>query len=376
MTKRVCEPLCVVLVVMGSQVSSMAQPEIPDAKRPVSTLSIPARLTLCGEEIPLHREDVRERLEREFYTNLDREGQLVLYLKRAGRVFPVVERILRELGMPQDLKHVPVAESGLSFRAASPAQAVGYWQFVEGTAKRYGLVVNPYVDERRDLEKSTRAACAYLRDLYREFGSWAMALGAYNWGEARMRHAVKEQGTSYYYDLYLPDETDRFVFRIACLKLILENPQRHDIYVSQDALYSSGPTDTVTVNAREWLRVATLAKAAGVPPRTFRFLNPWMTSSSLPPGTYRFCVPSASSPSFAAALRVSSPSPSGSARAESVAVHVVKPGESLARIAQRYGVTVHELIRWNNLAGDGTIHPGQRLVVANPVEAEEPAAQP
>jgi len=341
-----------------------AQPEIPDSRRPVSTLAIPDRLTLCGEDVPLNRVDVRERLEREFYFNLDREGQLVLYLKRAARAMPVVQRVLRELGLPEDLKYVPLAESGLYFRAASAAEAMGYWQFVKGTAQRYGLTVGTYVDERRDLERSTRAAGAYLKDLHNQFGSWATALGAYNWGEARMERAVREQGSSSYFDLYLPDETDRFVFRIACLKLLLENPQGYDIYLPQDRLYSPPNTEAADVVAKGWLQIVTLAQAAEVPARTFRYLNPWMNANTLPPGTYRFMVPEGKADGFA--RRVLKPVQGTAPRSGGSAVeHVVRVGDSLTRLAMRYGVSLEDLERWNGISRKDAIHPGQRLIVGN-----------
>lgn len=353
----------VTIFMLAGPCSTPAQPEIPDGRRPVSTLAIPGALTLCGEEVPLDREDVRERLEREFYFNLDREGQLVLYLKRAARTNPVVEAVLREMGLPDDLKYVPIAESGLVFRAASAADAVGYWQFVKGTALRYGLTVGTYVDERRDLEKSTRAAGAYLRDLHTQFGSWATALGAYNWGEVRMERAVREQGSSNYYDLYLPDETDRFVFRIACLKLILDNPQGYDIYLPADAVYVAPVTVTVQIVAKEWLQVAALAKAAGVSARGFRHLNQWMNANTLPPGTYRFKVPAERSEEFSrqcARQRAPAALESGG-----VVHHVVRAGDSLTRIAMRYGVSLEDLERWNGISRRDPIHPGQRLIVGN-----------
>ncbi len=351
--------------------AGVAGPEVPETARPVSAYTVPTQLTLCGEEVPLHRADVRERLEREFYFNLDRQGQLVLYLKRQARANAVVERILAEMGLPEDLKYVPVAESGLMFRATSQADAVGYWQFVKGTATRYGLTVNSYVDERRDLEKSTRAACAYLRDLYAQFGSWATALGAYNWGEARMARAVREQGSSSYYDLYLPDETDRFVFRIACLKLLLGNPQGYDLYVEEDQLYHPTPTEIAVVTSKEWLQIATLAKAAGVPPRTFRILNPWMNANSLPPGTYRFAVPAGQGEGFSGRLRVpgrAAPPPSAS---PSAVHHVVRVGESLSSIARKYGVSLEDLERWNGISRHRPIHPGQKLIVGDPARVPE-----
>jgi len=342
---------------------ALAQPEIPDSSRPASTFVIPDRLALCGEEMPLRREDVRERLEREFFFNLDREGQLVLYMKRAGRTMPVVERVLREMGLPEDLKYVPVAESGLYFRAASVAEAVGYWQFVKGTANRYGLTVGTYIDERRDPEKSTRAAGAYLRDLHDQFGSWAMALGAYNWGESRMERAVREQGSSSYFDLYLPDETDRFVFRIACLKLLLENPQGYDIYLPEDRLYVASATEVTDLVAKGWLQIIPLAQAAGVPARTFRYLNPWMNANTLPPGTYRFTVPKGKAEGFAA--RAVKPSGEVGPRPGDLVEHVVRVGDSLTRLAMRYGVSLEDLERWNGISRKNAIHPGQLLIVGN-----------
>ncbi|MCU0610638.1 MAG: transglycosylase SLT domain-containing protein [Candidatus Eisenbacteria bacterium] len=347
----------------------LAQPEIPDTVRPVSARIIPERLTLCGEEVPLDREDVRERLEREFYFNLDREGQLVLYLKRAARTMPVVQRVLRELGLPDDLKYVPVAESGLYFRAASAAEAMGYWQFIKGTATRYGLTVGTYVDERRDLEKSTRAAAAYLKDLRNQFGSWAVALGAYNWGENRMERALSEQGSASYYDLYLPDETDRFVFRIACLKLLLENPQGYDIYLPEDRLYHAPATEEVEVTSKGWLQMVALSRAAQVSARTFRYLNPWMNAHTLPPGTYRFTVPEGQAQGFPGrASRPGSTVPPQSGGQG--AVHLVRVGDSLTRLAMRYGVSLEDLERWNGISRRDAIHPGQRLIVGN--RATEP----
>ncbi|MBN1425262.1 transglycosylase SLT domain-containing protein [Candidatus Fermentibacteria bacterium] len=349
---------------------SLAQPEIPTGKPPVSTMIIPETLALCGETLPLHRADVRERLEREFYFNLDREGQLVLYLKRLARTNPVVEPILREMNLPDDLKFVPVAESGLVFRAASAAAAVGYWQFVKGTALRYGLTVGTYVDERRDLAKSTRAAGAYLRDLHTQFGSWAVALGAYNWGENRMDRAIREQGTTSYYDLYLPDETDRFVFRIACMKLLLDNPQRHDLYLPEERLYSLPLTDEVEIRAKSSLHIAELAQAAAVSAREFRHLNQWMNANTLPAGTYRFSVPRGSGQTFENRLRQSSPAPA-SRPPGSAAVHVVRQGDSLTRIAMRYGVSLEDLERWNGVSRRHAIHPGQRLIVGSPTSGAD-----
>jgi hypothetical protein len=322
----------------------------------VTSFSIPDRLSLCGEEIPLDRQDVRERLEREFYYTLDKEGQVALYIKRAARCDPVVVELLQEAGIPLDLKYVPVAESGLVFRARSGAGATGYWQFMKGTALRYGLRVDRYVDDRRDLARSTKAAIAYLRDLKAEFGSWALALAAYNWGERSIARSVEEQGVQSYFDLYIPDETDRFVFRIAVLKLLLDNPQGHAIYVAEEDLYRQPEIEETVVSSNSWLSVDVLSEAAGVAPRTFRFLNEWMNASSLPAGEYTFSLPKGTAVGYADKVE-------RMMREKGRIVHVVRRGEHLTFIAGKYGVTVSDIERWNSISRHRPIVPGQKLII-------------
>ena len=344
------------LLLMLVSIDCLSQPEVPDWKPPVTSFAIPEQLQLCGEDIPLERQDVRERLEREFYYTLDKEGQISLYIKRAARCQPVVEELLEEAGVPLDLKYVPVAESGLVFRARSNAGAAGYWQFMKGTAQRYGLRVDRYVDERRDLVRSTKAAIKYLKDLRAEFGSWALALAAYNWGERSVAQSVEEQGVSSYFDLYVPDETDRFVFRIAVLKLLLDNPQGHAIYVSEDDLYRQPEIESTTVSSPSWLSIDVLSEAAGVPPRTFRFLNEWMNAGSLPAGEYVFSIPKGNAEGYAEKI-IHMMKEKGSV------VHVVQRGEHLTYIAKKYGVTVSDIERWNNISRHRPILPGQKLVI-------------
>lgn len=336
-----------------------AQPEIVDAKPPVSTYSIPSAMKLCGEIIPLDRPDIRERFDREFYYTLDREGQLVLYIKRANRCFAVIEPILKELNVPDDLKYLAVAESGLLFRAYSPAGAAGYWQFVKGTAKRYGLRVDRYIDERRDLERSTRAAIMYLSELREQFGSWMLALAAYNWGENKIEKAVEEQGTSDYFGLYVPDETDRFIFRIAILKLIIGNPQGYDIYTPHEDLYTPSKKTVVSVTSERWFSIDVLATCAGIHPRAFRFMNEWMISNTLPPGTYDFSVPPSHALGFADCVRTDLSS-------VREITHIVRRGESLTIIADRYGVTIQQIEQWNGISRWRAIHPGQKLIILSP----------
>ena len=336
---------------------------------PVSTFRIPEKITFCGKPIPLTRQDVKERLEREFYYMLDKEGQLVLYIKRAARCNPVVEPILAAAGLPDDLKYVPVAESALQFRAVSPVGAAGFWQFMRGTAKRYGLRVDKWVDERRDLGRSTKAATIYLQELYDEYGSWETALAAYNWGERNVSRAARDQGTSTYYDLYLPDETDRFVFRIVLLKILIENPQAYAIHVPQNERYQVPKTTEVVISSREPLPVAILADSANIAPRTMRFLNPWMIKNTLHSGQYTFSVPEKTAEGFEKrlALRLAGKTIPESAvtktEEDPKTIHMVKSGENLSLIALKYRVSIKELEHWNNITRKRALRPGQQLVI-------------
>ncbi len=358
-----CVGAALISTVLTGDISAQDKPS--NYRPPVSSMRVPESVTFCGERVPLERLDIKERLEREFYYMLDKEGQLVLYLKRAARCNPVVAPILKEAGLPDDLKYVPVAESGLLFREVSPVGAAGYWQFLKGTAKRYGLRVDRTVDERRDLARSTKAAAAYLKKLHKTFGSWETALAAYNWGWKNVNQATKSQGTKYYYDLYLPDESDRFVFRIILFKIILENPQAYSIYLPETELYQPIDTKNVAIRSKSSLPVSVLAESANVSPRTFRFLNPWMLKNLLHSGNYLFAVPDLEADGYQ--QRVAD-SLAGKNRIHSntgyeKAFHLVKNGENLSLIALKYRVSVRELERWNNISRNRVILPGQRLVI-------------
>jgi hypothetical protein len=332
------------------------QTSVPETRPPVSSFLIPEKLNFCGEEVPLERPDVRERLEREFYYLLDRQGLCIIYIKRAERTNPIVEVILELQKLPDDLKYVPVAESGLAFRARSSANAVGYWQFMERTAEQYGVRVNRYVDERRDLTRSTLAAAAYLKDLYERFGSWPTALAGYNWGERNIDRAVRQQGTKSYYDLYLPEETERYVFRILALKLIMEEPEAYSIRVPEGDRYRLPKVMEVDIKSKGPISIDILADCANVGARTIRVLNPWMRRNVLPAGEYLIAVPTEQSDGYRerVAQRLA---------ARKRIIHEVKRGENLSTIASRYEVTVESIERWNDISRKRPIYLGQKLVI-------------
>lgn len=172
---------------------------------------------LCGERIPLEIPDVRERFEREFYIEFN-ENQLILDLKRCGKYMPYIESKISERGLPADLKYLAIAESRLIENVYSSKGAAGIWQLMPETARKYGLRVDDYIDERLHIQKATEAALSYLQDLYKKFNNWSLVLAAYNAGDARITDAMQFQWVDNYFDLHLNRETARFVFRVAAIK--------------------------------------------------------------------------------------------------------------------------------------------------------------
>ncbi len=199
---------------------------------------LPDRITLCGEEVPLQDPEVREDLDREFNIILWNRTQTTLWLKRAARYFPYLEKRLQEANLPDDLKYVVLVESDLRLQARSPAGASGPWQFMKPAANRFMLKTDNKIDDRYDFSRSTEAALQYLKTLHRTFNNWPLALAAYNCGEGRLQKAIREQGVTNYYHLDLPDETDRYVLRIIAAKIILSDPARYgyDICRSRNSM--------------------------------------------------------------------------------------------------------------------------------------------
>jgi hypothetical protein len=279
--------------------------------RALHAFELPARLDFAGEAVPLARWDVAERLEREFLLSLGNPAQVVLWLKRSARYFPYIERELGRAGLPDDLKYVAVIESALLPSADSHASALGIWQFIASTARRYGLAVTSGWDERRNPERSTAAALTYLRELRRRFADWPLALAAYNAGEARIDQAMRHQGVSSYYQLALPVETERYVFRALAAKLILSEPERYGFEVPHEQRYRAYDADVVGIELRDRVAVAELARQAGSFYRELKAFNPEIVDDWLGKGRYVIRVPKGHGPALRAALggaiRVSSP---------------------------------------------------------------------
>ena len=207
---------------------------IPDQKARI--FEIPEKLTFAGEPVPIDLADVLERFEREIYVNAFWESNMILLMKRSGKYLPTIEKILQEQGVPDDFKYLAMTESGL-MNVVSPAGARGFWQIMPGTAKDYKLEVSDDVDERYHLEKSTLAACKYLKSSFSKFGNWTSVAASYNIGITGIRKRKEEQNQNNYYNLYLVEETSRYLFRILAFKEIFENPGKYGFELSEKDLY-------------------------------------------------------------------------------------------------------------------------------------------
>ena len=213
----------------------------------VEALNIPNHMTFAGEQVPLEDADVRERLDREIHVNTYWHSNMLLMIKKANRFFPEIELLLKKYKLPDDFKYLAVAESGLD-NVKSHAGASGFWQFMKGTGKEYGLEINNYVDERYNLELATKVAAQYLVHSKELFGSWTNAAAAYNLGNAGIQKQMERQDATDYYSLLLNSETGRYVFRILAFKEVLSNPQEYGFYINEKDLYYPIPTNTVIVN--------------------------------------------------------------------------------------------------------------------------------
>jgi len=229
-------------------------------------------LFFCGNQVPLYRQDVRERLEKEVLLALWDRPQVILWIKRASKYFPHMEKIINQADLPDDLKYVAVIESGLRPHVSSHKGAVGYWQFMRPTGKMYGLKINYKIDERRNLFKSTRSACKYLKELNRQFDDWFLSVAAYNMGARGLKNQIKVQETDEFYSLYLSEETQRYVFKIIAAKFIMENPQKFGFIFQKQDYYPVFEFDKININSSRQLPIALVAKAAGVSFRTIKAL--------------------------------------------------------------------------------------------------------
>ncbi len=246
----------------------------------IRSINLDKDFDFCGEKLPMQNWDVRQRLDREMMANAYGHSSTLLAIKRASALFPIIEPILKEEGMPDDLKFLAVAESNLS-NAVSTAGAKGVWQFMKGTATQFGLETNDEVDERYHLEKATRAACKYLRGQKNKLGSWTLAAAAYNAGPDRIATEKTNQRANDFYDMNLVDETMRYIFRIVAIKEVMSHPEDFEFQIDKSHLYPAMTNFTTVQISDKVENWGDFAKKHNTTYRMLKIFNPWLMDNKL-----------------------------------------------------------------------------------------------
>jgi len=287
--------------------------------------------------------------------------QFEIWLSRLDVYGPMINQIISECNLPPELVYLAMIESGLNPKAYSKAAANGMWQFIYSTGKLYGLERNWYVDERRDPEKATRAACAYLTDLYDEFDNWYLALAAYNAGEGRIRRATRLHQTSDFWQLHsLPRETRNYLPYFLAVSIMAKTPEKYGFY-SKEKRQSPLEYDVVTIENSADLMV--LARSAETTYKSLRALNPELRQSATPTETYALKIPKGKKDIF---VNNYNALPETERFAPQFVSHKVRNGESLWTIAKKYRVSVHDLAAVNKLKNRSMIRIGQKLTIPVP----------
>lgn len=265
--------------------SSMNNVEKVEAKRPhvlsmTASVSIPEKMEYAGEPIVFDRYDRRERMDRELNSFTYFHSTTLLLFKRANRIFPIIEPILEREGVPNDLKYLAVIESSLDPRAVSPARAAGLWQFLQTTGRENGLEVSATVDERYHVEKSTVAACRYLKNAYRRYGSWSAAALSYNGGQGRITNELRNQRVDNALDLWLVEETTRYYYRMLAIKQVFENPVQYGFVIQPEHLHK--PMEFKRVNVTTSIPdLVAFAKQHEVTYAQLKDFNSWLRDTKL-----------------------------------------------------------------------------------------------
>ena len=346
---------------------SWSQPdhEIESSQFPSLMTSIRTNgsLDFCGESVPLEEQEIRERLEKELLLTLWDRPQVILWIKRSARYMPLIEELLKEQHMPDDLKYIAIAESALRPHVGSPKKAIGFWQFMAATGRKYDLKIDSEKDERRNIFKSTQAAIMYFKDLYDLFGSWTLAAAAYNMGEEGLQAEILVQKTNNYYRLYLPLETQRYVFRVISAKIILANPEKYGFRFKQEDFYPPVKFDRITIECFQETPILIVAIAADSHFKKIKDLNPEIRGHFLAAGTHTILIPEGSAQNFQTRFKALIDQWLAERKER---IYLVKEGDNLTTIAERFNVPLPVLVIWNRLERKKYIHPGDRLVIYSP----------
>lgn len=269
----------VVLLTSGND-TVKTESEKPQVLSMTASVSIPERMTFAGEEILFDRYDKRERMDRELNSFTYFHSTTMLLIKRANRIFPIIEPILKREGVPDDMKYLAVIESSLDHRAVSPAGAVGLWQFIQSAGRENGLEIRTDVDERYNIEKSTVAACRYLKNAHRRYESWSAASMSYNGGQGRITTELRDQKADDALDLWLVEETTRYYYRMLAIKQIFEQPQQYGFIIKPEHLYK--PMEFKKVNVTSTLPdLVSFAQQNKITYAQLKDFNSWLRTDKL-----------------------------------------------------------------------------------------------
>jgi len=250
-----------------------------DSDYKVQAVNIPQQVSFAGELVSLEEVDLIERMDKELLVNTYWQSNTLLMIKRANKYFPQIEKILAEEGVPDDFKYLALIESGLE-QVRSPKGAKGFWQIMRSTGKELGLEVNNNVDERYNIELSTRAACKYLKKAKEKLGSWTLAAASYNRGISGIKRILSSQQVDTYYDLLLGTETKRYVFRILAVKEILEAPEKYGFHIEDSQKYAPLEYRTIQVDTAI-SNIARFSRQMGVNYKVMKLYNPWLIQNHL-----------------------------------------------------------------------------------------------
>ncbi len=323
-----------------------------------AVLTPPKTLSFCGESLPLHERYNREMLDREFTIAVYDRAQVVMWLKRSTRFLPFFERELKAAGLPDDLKYLPVAESALIADIRSRAGAAGLWQFMKHTGRRQNLRISSTIDERLDPLASTRSALQYLAFLKDKFTTWSLALAAYNCGEKRVSNAISEQKSNDYYHLSLPRESERYLYRLAAIKIILDNPEVYGFKLPGEQCYQPLPNKPISLKLKNEFSLTDFALQLGTTYYTLKKLNPHLISKHLPSGSFNLLLPENCDRKVATVLKTLRPVPRRANFRQPF--YTVKNGDTLGAISRRFHIPIAKLKKLNRLE-NSKIMIGQKL---------------
>jgi membrane-bound lytic murein transglycosylase D len=281
--------LALVIVLANKPSETAEQEERMERGTQVYPVPIPSSISFAGENVPLNKFEIKERLDRELTVNTYWQSNTLLILKKSKKYFKIIEPILQRNGIPDDFKYLAVAESALVPTANSSSGAHGIWQFMKSSGTSYGLLITDDVDERYNIERSTEAACTYLRDAYDKFGSWTLAAASYNRGMSGISRDQAKQFVDDYYDLHLNTETSRYVLRILAFKLIMEQPKLYNFQIENKDYYADIRTINLSVDSSIG-NISEYAQGIGSNYHVIKSLNPWLLGNSLEVSTAPYII--------------------------------------------------------------------------------------